>query len=61
MSIARKVRRSGGPKTRPKSEMVFVPGGEFTMGSDRHYEEEKPAHRVKVDGFWIDQTLVTNA
>jgi len=61
MSIARKVRRSGGPKTRPKSEMVFVPGGEFTMGSDHHYEEEKPAHRVKVDGFWIDQTPVTNA
>ena len=61
MSIARKVRRSGGPKARPKSEMVFVPGGEFTMGSDRHYEEEKPAHRVKVDGFWIDQTPVTNA
>src|SRR4029078_11474147 len=61
MSIARKVRRSGGPKTRPKSEMVFVPGGALTMSSDRHYEEEKPAHRVRVDGSWIDQTPVTNA
>ena len=42
-------------------DMVFVPGGEFLMGSDRHYIEEAPAHRVKVDGFWIDKTPVTNA
>lgn len=40
--------------------MVFVPGGEFLMGSDRHYPEEKPAHRVRVDGFWIDSLPVTN-
>ena len=25
------------------------------MGSDRHYPEEAPAHRVTVDGFWIDR------
>jgi formylglycine-generating enzyme required for sulfatase activity len=36
MSIARKARRAGGLKARPKSEMVFIPGGEFSMGSDRH-------------------------
>lgn len=30
------------------------------MGSDRHYPEEKPAHRVRVDGFWVDRTPVTN-
>ena len=30
------------------------PAGEFRMGSDRHYPEEAPAHRVSVDGFWID-------
>ncbi len=41
--------------------MVFVPGGTFAMGSDRHYPEEAPAHRVTVDGFWIDATPVTNA
>ena len=40
--------------------MVFVPGGTFRMGSDRHYPEESPVHRVTVDGFWIDQTPVTN-
>ena len=64
MSLARKVKRGGGAALKPRSipygEMVFVAGGEFTMGSDRHYPEEAPAHRVKVDGFWIDRTPVTN-
>jgi formylglycine-generating enzyme required for sulfatase activity len=43
--------------------MVWVPGGEFTMGTDADlgWEEEKPAHRVRVSGFWMDQTDVTNA
>ena len=41
--------------------MVRIPGGEFTMGSDAHYPEEAPAHRVSVDGFSIDATAVTNA
>jgi len=40
--------------------MVFIPGGTFRMGSDRHYQEEAPVHRVIVDGFWIDRTPVTN-
>jgi sulfatase modifying factor 1 len=41
-------------------DMVWIPGGIFRMGSDQHYREEAPAHRVKVDGFWIDRTPVTN-
>jgi formylglycine-generating enzyme required for sulfatase activity len=41
--------------------MVWIPGGTFTMGSDRHYPEEAPSHRVTVDGFWIDVEPVTNA
>ncbi|MGE0153046.1 MAG: formylglycine-generating enzyme family protein [Reyranellaceae bacterium] len=40
--------------------MVWIVGGEFTMGSDRHYPEEAPAHRVRVDGFWMDRFTVTN-
>ena len=40
--------------------MVWVPGGTFRMGSDRHYPEERPAHRVTVDGFWMDRYPVTN-
>jgi sulfatase modifying factor 1 len=41
-------------------EMVFIPAGTFRMGSDHHYPEEAPSHRVSVDGFWIDRTPVTN-
>src|SRR6478609_3649695 len=43
--------------------MAWVPGGEFTMGTDSAlgWPDEKPAHRVTVDGFWMDETEVTNA
>ena len=41
-------------------DMGRVPGGTFRMGSDRHYPEEAPVHRVTVDGFRIDRTPVTN-
>ena len=42
------------------ADMIFIPGGAFRMGSDRHYPEEAPVHSVVVDGFWIDVTPVTN-
>jgi formylglycine-generating enzyme required for sulfatase activity len=42
------------------AEMVFIQGGEFRMGSDDHYAEEAPVHRVAVSSFWIDRTPVTN-
>jgi len=45
--------------------MVHVPGGTFQMGSDEADpdadEDEFPQHSVTLDGFWIDQTEVTNA
>lgn len=44
----------------PFENMVWIPGGEFLMGSDKHYPEEAPAHRVRVDGFWMDRFTVTN-
>jgi formylglycine-generating enzyme required for sulfatase activity len=52
--------RAGGPA--PEG-MVWVPGGEFTMGSDSElaWPDEQPLHRVRVDGFWMDATEVTNA
>jgi formylglycine-generating enzyme len=42
-------------------DMIWIPGGTFRMGSDAHYPDEAPAHRVTVSGFWIDRTQVTNA
>ena len=41
-------------------EMVRIEGGAFLMGSDRHYPEEAPQHRVEVDVFLIDPAPVTN-
>lgn len=40
--------------------MILIPGGTFRMGSDKHYPEEAPVHRVAVDAFYIDSTPVTN-
>jgi sulfatase modifying factor 1 len=37
--------------------MAWVPGGTFLMGSADFYPEERPVHRVSVDGFWIDTGL----
>jgi formylglycine-generating enzyme len=43
--------------------MVWIAGGEFTMGSDGAFAraDEQPPHRVRLDGFWVDATTVTNA
>jgi sulfatase modifying factor 1 len=51
--------------------MVWIPGGEFSMGSDDprgflcggpdSMGDARPIHRVYVDGFWMDTTEVTNA
>ncbi|WP_144898611.1 formylglycine-generating enzyme family protein [Luteimonas cucumeris] len=40
--------------------MVHIPGGDFMMGSNDHYPEEKPAHKVSVGAFWMDRHVVTN-
>ena len=43
--------------------MVYVPAGPFVMGSttcEIDCQDEKPAHTVDLDAFWIDQTEVTN-
>ncbi|MBA6058032.1 MULTISPECIES: formylglycine-generating enzyme family protein [Pseudomonas] len=41
--------------------MVQLPGGKFSFGSDRYYDEEGPAHLAQVSAFWIDVHPVTNA
>ena len=51
----------------PPSGMVFIPGGSFVMGNERDlgtrakFDEEKPAHPVSIDPFFMDVTEVTNA
>ena len=42
------------------TDMLWIPGGTFRMGSDAFYPEERPVHDVTVDGFWIDRCAVTN-
>lgn len=42
-------------------EMVFVPEGEFVMGSNELYEHADPQHSIYLDDYWIDKTEVTNA
>lgn len=44
--------------------MIWIPGGEFIMGTDtdpQRRSDESPAHTVRLDGYWIDITEVTNA
>src|SRR5215510_8273333 len=57
------------PTTAPAG-MVWIPGGEFSMGSPVESEslcsmpgmtrDASPIHRVYVDGFWMDATELTN-
>jgi sulfatase modifying factor 1 len=56
------VSRPGIARRAPVLEgMVRIPAGTFLMGSDVHYPEEAPAHKVSVNGFWMDVHAVTNA
>jgi formylglycine-generating enzyme required for sulfatase activity len=53
------------PRTAPKVEMVFVPGGSFLMGSPENEPGrelyEGPQHRVTVQSFYIGKYEVTQA
>jgi formylglycine-generating enzyme required for sulfatase activity len=53
----------GSTITRPADGgvMVYVPAGEFTMGSNLGTIREVPVHTVFLDAYWIDQVEVTNA
>ncbi len=53
--------RKRSPEVPPDDGMRWIPGGTFLMGSEDFYPEERPAHRVSVDGFWMDERLVTAA
>ncbi|NIM12580.1 MAG: SUMF1/EgtB/PvdO family nonheme iron enzyme, partial [Candidatus Aminicenantes bacterium] len=40
-------------------KMVYIPAGEFTMGSDKGDYDEYPEHKVYLDGYWMGKTEVT--
>ena len=42
--------------------MKWIPGGSFLMGNENSpHQDEQPVHAVTLDGFWLDETEVTNA
>ena len=59
------------PPSSAPAGMVWIPGGEFSMGCEdpralaqggrEAMADARPIHRVYVDGFWMDKTDVTNA
>jgi formylglycine-generating enzyme required for sulfatase activity len=53
----------GATQVRPTDDMVmvYVPAGEFEMGSTEGEGDEQPVHTVALDAFWIDRTEVTSA
>jgi formylglycine-generating enzyme required for sulfatase activity len=58
------------PPSQAPEGMVWIPGGEFSMGTQdppdmnpvgmQAARDARPIHRVYVDGFWMDKTDVTN-
>ena len=60
-SIATQLINSDGIRIADGMQMVYVPAGEFTMGSDEGDDDKRPVHPVYLDAYWIDQTEVTNA
>src|SRR5438552_13098605 len=58
------------PPGKAPEGMVWIPGGEFSMGAAVNGEgshempmasnDAGPVHRVRVDGFWMDATPITN-
>ena len=50
-----------GAKARPTTDMVLIPAGSFTMGSDNGPADERPAHQVQLPAFAIDRIPISNA
>ena len=46
---------------RDQMTMVYVPTGEFFMGTNNGMTDEQPRHKVYLDGYWVDKTEITNA
>src|SRR3954454_20532475 len=55
MGLTLRLRR----ETPSTKQMRWVPGGQFLMGCNLFYPEERPVQRVRVEGFWMDAHPVT--
>lgn len=60
MNSETRIAHDAAPGPAPRAGMAWVPGGTTMLGADNAYPEEAPRRRVRVDGFWIDRTPVTN-
>lgn len=61
-SVLAETRRALGAEARQHgAPMVWIQGGEFTMGSRNGLSQETPEHRVYLDGFYMDRWEVTTA
>ncbi len=62
-SLTAQTRPKTPPSTPAPAGMIWIPSGEFVMGTDdsNSMANERPAHRVPVTGFWMDEHDVTNA
>lgn len=61
MAVEAQAGAAGEGRAAPAPGMTWVPGGEFLMGSEDFYPEERPVRRVAVDGLWMDERPVTAA
>lgn len=46
--------------TKDHATLIYIPAGQFIMGSAKGLTDEQPAHTVHLDAFWLDATEVTN-
>ena len=44
-----------------EEQLILIPAGTFTMGSNKRASDEKPAHKVYLDAYYIGKYEVTNA
>jgi sulfatase modifying factor 1 len=56
-------KKSERPRGPAPEGMVWIPGGKFHMGTNErhpHFLDASPEHEVEIDGFWMDETELTN-
>ena len=57
VDISAKVRKR---KASPSDDMVYIPAGEFTMGSNEWWPKSQPEHKKVTGAFYMDKYEVTN-